>query len=180
MPVYDTSEQTDVEKEYTILIYCENVPGVTSSIINLFSRLGVNITSLIGASSEKDDIYRVIIKCIATSNSLDKIVKQLHKLINIINVLDSYTTEFIEYEMCLVRIYYNDKISPELYQDIYHFRGQIIYISDKAITVSFSDNPDKLKTITKMMNRFGTLEIVNSGVAVMEKEGNEFNTSYVA
>ncbi len=156
--------------EHTLLIYCENVPGVTSHISNLFSRIGVNITSLIGASSEDHHVYRVIIKCLATANELEKIVKHVNKLINIIDVKASLTTAFIEYEMSLIRMNCTKENYAEILKISDHFQGKIISYQQDKIVLTFSETPEKLDTIIRLLGHVGELEIVNSGVAVMEKE----------
>lgn len=171
MDIYYIEDIQETEQEYTIVIYCENVPGVTSNISNLFSRIGVNINSLIGASSENIDVYRVIIKCTVTPNGLEKIVKQLHKLIDIIDVKDSRSTQFIEYEMSLIRLSFSTPPVPkEVLSLIEQFQGKIIQYEGSQITISFSNTPERLQTIINLFMEFGELEVVNSGVAVLEQE----------
>lgn len=170
MDIYYIDDIQETEQEYTIVIYCENVPGVTSYISNLFSRIGVNINSLIGAGSEHSDVYRVIIKCTVTPTGLEKIVKQLHKLINIIDVKDSRSTNFIEYEMSLIRLSFSAPIPREVFTLIEQFQGKIIQYEDRQITMSFSNTPENLQTIINLFQDFGQLEIVNSGVAVLERK----------
>ena len=170
MAVYYYDEDVIEEsKEHTLLIYCENVPGVTSHISNLFSRIGVNITSLIGASSEDRHVYRVIIKCLATPNELEKIVKHVNKLINIIDVKDSLTTAFIEYEMSLIRMTCSRDTYEAILKIIEHFQGKILSYEQDKIVLTFSETPERLDTVIHCLEHFGELEIVNSGVAVMEK-----------
>ena len=168
---YDENLQEEAQ-EFTLLIYCENVPGVTSHISNLFSRIGVNITSLIGASSEDHHVYRVIIKCLATPNELEKIVKHVNKLINIIEVKASLTTEFIEYEMSLIRMTCSRENYQELLKICEHFHGKILRYDQDQIVLTFSEAPEKMPTILRLLEHLGDLEIVNSGVAVMEKNRN--------
>lgn len=178
MAVYYYDEDVIEEStEHTLLIYCENVPGVTSHISNLFSRIGVNITSLIGASSEDRHVYRVIIKCMATPNELEKIVKHVNKLINIIEVKESLNTAFIEYEMSLVRMTCTRENAAEILKICDHFQGKVIRYTQETIVLTFSETPEKLDTILNMLHNFGELEIVNSGVAVMEQEVNHSENS---
>ena len=167
---YYDDDLVEETTEHTLLIYCENVPGVTSHISNLFSRIGVNITSLIGASSEDRNVYRVIIKCLATPNELEKIVKHVNKLINIIDVKASLTTAFIEYEMSLIRMTCTRDTYAEILKIIEHFQGKILSYQQEKIVLAFSEIPEKLNTVIHCLEHFGELEIVNSGVAVMEKE----------
>ena len=170
MSVYLYDPGTEQEKEYTIVISCENVPGVTASIANLIGRRGINITSLIGASTADPDLYRVIIKCITTSRDLEKMVKQINNIVNVLEVRDSLREEFLEYEMMLARVPYDTKKHNGIFHVVNHFQGKILDFGDKQITLSFSDTPEKLAMITKLLAKFGELEIVMSGVAVMGKQ----------
>jgi acetolactate synthase-1/3 small subunit len=157
------------EKEYTLYILCENKPGVTANVSNVISRRGFNITSFIGAGTMTDDVYKIIIKLYATPTGLKGIVKQIAKLINIIEVKDSMSDEFVEYEMVLVKLAYSPDNHGDIFQVVNHYYGEIVDLSDDKLTVAFTGTPQKLDTILALIRHFGILDIVKSGIAVMRK-----------
>jgi acetolactate synthase-1/3 small subunit len=158
------------EKEYTLYILCENKPGVTANVSNVISRRGFNITSFIGASTTTDDVYKIIIKLCATPTGLKGIVKQIAKLINIIEVKDSMVDQFIEYEMVMVKLAYSPQTHGDIFQVVNHYFGEIVDLHDDKLTVAFTGTPQKLDTILALIRHFGILDIVKSGIAVMKKQ----------
>jgi acetolactate synthase I/III small subunit len=161
------------EREYTLYILSENKPGVTANVSNLISRRGFNITSFIGAGTMTDDVYKIIIKLYATPTGVKGIAKQIAKLINIIEVKDSTTDEFIEYEMVMVKLRYTPEAHGDIFQVVNHYYGEIVDLSGDKITIAFNGTPQKLDTILALLDHFGVLDIVKSGIAVMRKrEGN--------
>jgi acetolactate synthase-1/3 small subunit len=159
------------EKEYTLYILCENKPGVTANVSNVISRRGFNITSFIGASTMTEDVYKIIIKLCATPTGLKGIVKQIAKLINIIEVKDSMTDEFIEYEMVMVKLTYSPQTHGDIFQVVNHYYGEIVDLHDDRLTVAFTGTPEKLDTILALVRHFGIIDVVKSGIAVMRKHG---------
>jgi acetolactate synthase-1/3 small subunit len=168
------------EQEYTILILCENKPGVTANVSNLISRRGFNITSFIGADTLTEDVYKIIIKLMATPTGLVGVVKQIAKLIDIIEVRESISDEFLEYEMMLVKINYSPQKHGDILQVANHFHGEIVDVHGDKMTIAFNGNPEKLKTVLNLINPFGIVDIVKSGIAVMKKfENNAIRTEKI-
>ncbi len=160
------------EQEYTISILCENRPGVTANVSNLISRRGFNITSFIGASTMTEDIYKIIIKLMATPTGLKGVVKQIAKLIDIIEVRDSISDEFLEYEMIIVKIKYSAENHGDILQVVNHYNGEIVNLHDNKMTIAFNGTPEKLETILALIEPFSILDIVRSGIAVIKKYEN--------
>ena len=161
------------EQEYTISILCENRPGVTANISNLISRRGFNITSFIGAATQTEDVYKIIIKLMATPTGIKGVVKQIAKLIDILEVRDSSSEKFLEYEMVLVKLRYSGERHGDILQVINHYHGEIVDLHDDEITIAINGIPEKVETILSLLKTFDILDVVKSGIAVMKK--NEDN-----
>ena len=163
------------EKEYTISILCENKPGVTANVTNHISRRGFNITSFIGASTRTKDIYKIIIKLMATPTGLKGVVKQIAKLIDILEVRESESEDFLEYEMIMVRLIHSPERHGDIFQVINHYHGEIVNLHDNRITIAFNGTPERVETILSLLEHFGIVDVVRSGIAVMKKqEDNNF------
>jgi len=164
------------EKEYTISILCENKPGVTASITNHISRRGFNITSFIGASTRTKDIYKIIIKLMATPTGLKGVVKQIAKLIDILEVRESESEDFLEYEMILLRLNYSPERHGDIFQVLNHYHGEVVDLHDNRITIAFNGTPDRVETILSLLEHFGIVDVARSGIAVMKKhEDSDFS-----
>ena len=80
-----------LSKHHTLSVLVENQPGVLSRVSGLFSRRGFNIESLAVGPTEREDRSRITIRVDCTQTSIDQVIKQLYKLINVlkVNELDS-------------------------------------------------------------------------------------------
>ncbi|MBM3709646.1 MAG: acetolactate synthase small subunit, partial [Actinobacteria bacterium] len=71
---------------HIISVLVENKAGVLAKISGLFSRRGFNIESLAVGPTENEQISRITMTVNAESHSIEQIVKQLYKLINVIKI----------------------------------------------------------------------------------------------
>ena len=85
---------SDACEFHTIVVRVENKAGVLARIAGLFSRRGFNIESLAVAPTEDERFSRITIVVDVSSTSIDQVVKQLDKLINVLEIreLDSETS----------------------------------------------------------------------------------------
>ena len=71
---------------HTLSALVENKAGVLARIVNLFSRRGYNIYSLAVAPTDDDTLSRVTVVVDAESAPMEQIVKQLNKLVNVVEI----------------------------------------------------------------------------------------------
>ena len=88
-----------MELRHTIAVVVDNTPGVLSRVTGLFSGRGFNIESLCVAETLEPDVSRITIVSTGDEQITEQIIKQLHKLINVIKVVDLSEMEHVEREM---------------------------------------------------------------------------------
>ena len=77
-----------MEPRHTISVWVDNIPGVLSRVTGLFSGRGFNIESLCVAETMDPEVSRITIVSTGDEQITEQIIKQLHKLINVIKVVD--------------------------------------------------------------------------------------------
>src|SRR5208337_3372609 len=93
-----------MEPRHTISVWVENLPGVLSRVTGLFSGRGFNIESLCVAETMDPAVSRITIVSTGDEQITEQIIKQLHKLINAIKVVDLSELDHVEREMALVTV----------------------------------------------------------------------------
>ena len=90
---------------HTISILVRNKPGVLVRVALVFSRRGYNIESLVvSADVTNGEFSRMTITCSGDPQTLDQIIKQVTKLIDVVHAFD-HTGQFVyETEVALVKI----------------------------------------------------------------------------
>src|SRR4030043_2094304 len=91
-----------MEPRHTIAVWVDNTPGVLSRVTGLFSGRGFNIESLCVAETLDPEVSRITVVSTGDEQITEQIIKQLHKLINVIKVVDLSEVEHVERDMALV------------------------------------------------------------------------------
>lgn len=82
----------------------ENKPGVLHSVANLFRRRNFNIESITVGATEEKDLSRITITVNADEKTLDQVVKQLRKLIDVVTVAELDPNSIVTRELALIKV----------------------------------------------------------------------------
>ena len=92
----------------------ENQPGVLARVAGLFSRRGFNIESLAVGPTEREDRSRITLRVDCSQTSIEQVIKQLYKLVNVLKVSELRQDRRIERELLLVKVAPNPERRAEL------------------------------------------------------------------
>ena len=92
------------DKLHTISLFVANKPGVLLRVTLVFARRGFNIESLVVSSAFDGRYSRMTITAKGEDKDLDQIVKQLGKLVDVIESKDNSETSALERELTLVKV----------------------------------------------------------------------------
>ncbi len=155
---------------HTISVLVENQFGVLTRVAGLFSARGFNIDSLAVGETDDPTVSRITIMTHGDDRIIEQIEKQLNKLIDVIKVQDLTKEERIERELVLVKVNANAGARPDLMQIVNTFRGKIVDVSQKTITVEVTGNESKVDAMLELLRPFGVREVVRTGsIAVSRK-----------
>ena len=91
-------------KEYIVIAFTENQIGVLNRITALYLRRKINIESLKVSESSIRGISMFVISAFTTRETIDKLVKQLRNIIDVIQVEYYSNEELITQEIALYKI----------------------------------------------------------------------------
>ncbi len=149
-----------------ISVIVENEHGVLARIVNMFAARGYNITSLTVAPIPESEFSRMTIMSEGDPKVFEQIVKQLYKLIPVYKVIES--DNFIEKEMAMVKFNLNEPLS-DIDALARCYNGSISNVSENHVVVSVVDRPERIDNFLKAIKRFKPIEVVRSGVSVIER-----------
>ena len=93
---------------HIISILLQNEAGALSKVSSLFSSRGYNIDSLSVAPTDDREISRLTMVTRGPDEVIDQIIKQLHKLVDVVNIADMTLDDHIERELLLIKL----KVEP--------------------------------------------------------------------
>jgi acetolactate synthase-1/3 small subunit len=157
-------------KTKVISVLVENKPGVLHSIANLFRRRNFNIDSITVGTTQQKDIARMTITVNADEKTLDQVVKQVAKQIDVLTVEALEPGNFVMRELALIKVKItNSKERSDVINLVNVFRGRIIDVSPDSITVETTGVPDKIDAFLNLMKTFGVLELARTGITALAR-----------
>jgi acetolactate synthase I/III small subunit len=155
---------------HTVSVLVENKFGVLTRVAGLFSGRGYNIDTLNVAPTQQANTSRMTIVTVGDDATLDQIVKQLNKLVNVLEVHDFRESEFIDRELVLVRVEVNAKSRAEIMQMTDIFRAKIVDVQPKSLTIEITGDESKIDKFLRLMATFGVLELTRTGKIALARK----------
>ena len=151
--------------KHIISILIENEAGALSRVAGLFSARGYNIESLTVAATEDATMSRMTIVTSGSDEVIEKIIKQLNKLVDVIKVLDLNDGKYIERELMLVKVKATAAFKDEMKRMCDIFRGRIIDVADGSFTIELTGSGTKLDAFIESLDKTAILETVRTGAS---------------
>ena len=156
---------------HTISVLVENKFGVLTRIAGMFSGRGFNIDTLNVGPTLDPSTSRMTIVVRGDDTVLDQVVKQLNKLVEIIEIQDFREGEYVDRELMLVRVCVDSKTRAEIMQICDIFRAKIIDVQHRNISIEITGNESKIDKFLMLMEPFGVRDLTRTGrVALARKE----------
>jgi acetolactate synthase-1/3 small subunit len=150
-----------------------NKPGVLVRVALVFARRGYNIESLVVSPDVADgEFSRMSITCSGDPDTLEQIIKQCTKLIDVVHAIDHTGKAVIETEIALLKVNCPLNRRTEILQIAEQYNGKIVDYGTDSLIVRIYGASDKLDAFISLMRQFHITELVRSGKILMAR-GNE-------
>jgi len=156
--------------KHIVSILVENKFGVLTRISGLFSGRGFNIETISSGPTLDPSISQITIVTTGDEFILEQIIKQLNKLIDVIKVTDLVDKEFVEREMCLVKVNAPMEHRAEALRIADIFRARVIDSSQKSYTFMLTGDEKKIEAFIDLLRPIGIKEIVRTGKVAITRE----------
>ncbi|HEV2771889.1 MAG TPA: acetolactate synthase small subunit [Thermoleophilaceae bacterium] len=150
-------------RRHILSILVENKPGVLARISGLFSRRGFNIDTLAVGPTDDPKISRITLTVDGALHPIDQVTKQLHKLVNVLKIRDLEPRETVARELALFKLAAEGEARGQIVQLAEIFRGKVIDVSKRSLTVEVSGTDDKIEAFEDLVRPYGLVEMVRTG-----------------
>jgi len=148
-----------------LAVLLENEAGALSRVVGLFAQRNYNIESLTVAPTEDTTLSRLTVTTAGDDRTIEQITKQLHKLVEVVKVMDLCEADHIEREMMLIKVRASGEQRQEIKRTADIFRGQIVDVTADTYTVQLVGPSEKLDAFLRAIGNASILEVVRSGVS---------------
>ena len=135
----------------------------------MFSGRGYNIDSLNVAPTHDPEKSRMTIVTRGDDATVEQIVRQLYKLVNVLEITDFREHEYIDRELVLVKVKANAKNRSEVMQITDIFRAKIVDVQSQTMTIEVTGNESKVNKFIGLMDNFGVIDLTRTGKVALSR-----------
>src|SRR6266849_8286313 len=150
-------------RKHTIAVLVENKFGVLSRVAGLFSARGYNIESLSVGETLDPTVSRMTLVVRGDEFVIEQVMKQLHKLIDVIKVSDLTDDSHVERELVLIRVNAEPQHREEILRSADIFRAKVIDVTPLSFTLEATGDEGKLEALVELLRPMGIQELVRTG-----------------
>ena len=155
---------------HTISVLVENKFGVLTRVAGLFSGRGYNIDTLNVGPTHDPATSRMTIVTEGDDATIEQIVKQLHKLVDVLTVQDFRDAEHVDRELVLVKVAVDSATRAEVMQLTDIFRAKIVDVQPKSLTIEITGNESKVEKFIGLMKTFGVTDLTRTGKVALPRK----------
>jgi len=154
---------------HTLSMLVANKPGVLVRIALVFSRRGYNIDALVVSPAFNLKYSRMTITAQGDLETLDQIIKQVNKLVDVIHASEHTGKDAVHAEMALVKVKYNATTKPIILKLSKKFHSHVLNDTDNTLIIVQTGTTPELDEFELLLKKYKIVEMVRTGKMVMAK-----------
>lgn len=164
-------------RKYTISIYTENFIGLLNRITIIFTRRHINIESVTVSESEVKGVHRYTIVAKTTEEQVEKVVKQIEKLVEVIKAFFYTDEETIFQEIALYKVSTKEINKGRNFERLIRdHHARILTMESAFVVIEKTGHKEETQELLMKLKPFGVLEFARSGRVAITKPMKEFST----
>jgi acetolactate synthase-1/3 small subunit len=150
-----------------ISLLLENKPGAMMRVTGLLSQRGYNIESLTVARTLDPELSRMTIVVEVDDTLRQQVIKQMNKLLNVLQATDLTESPAVVRELVLVRIRMAQETRGAVLKEAEIFGGRVVDSSTEGFAIEVTGDPEKLNEFVDVMGSYGEIDVTRSGAVAI-------------
>jgi acetolactate synthase-1/3 small subunit len=168
--LYSEDHSDHTEKEFTISVLTEDKAGLLNHITIIFTRRKINIGSLNVSTTEVEGVSRFTIVLTTTRERVEKVVKQIRKLIDVLGAFVYEDDEVYYQEIALYKVPTKVFLNGNTIETLVRNNGaRILVIEEDHIVIEKTGHKKDTHELYRQLEPYGLLEFVRSGRVAISK-----------
>ena len=135
----------------------------------MFASRGYNIDSLAVGETENPKLSRMTFVIVGDEKVREQALKQLQKLVTVVEAKDVTSHEHVERDFMLVRVEALPGARSNILDVVNIFRAKVVDVSDATMMIEISGQESKLTRFVEAVRPFGIIELVRSGIIALPR-----------
>ena len=153
--------------QHTITALVQNEAGTLNRLVSLFRRRGFSLASLNAGDCEQDGYSRLTLVVKGDDAVLTQCVRQLEKLIDVVEVDDLPIEHSVRRELALVQVGAQPGQRSEVLEIVNVLGGRVAHLAPTSMAIEFTEEPAKIDRLIEMLKPYGIQEVVRTGLVAM-------------
>jgi acetolactate synthase-1/3 small subunit len=143
----------------------------------LLSQRGYNIESLTVARTVDPTLSRMTITVDVDANVRPQVIKQMNKLINVLQATDVTDGPAVNRELVLIRVRVTQQNRTAVLKEAEIFQGRVVDSTTEGFALEATGDPEKLDEFIEVMTTYGDIEVTRSGIVSMPLDNRKLRLS---
>ena len=155
---------------HTLSALVENKFGVLARVAGMLSGRGFNIETLNVGPTHDPKFSRITATVIADADALERCVRQLDKLVNVLTVEDfSKADAFVARELLVLKVKADKTTRSDIIEIADIFRAKIVDVAHDSLIIEFTGNETKADAFLELLSQYGILESARTGRVALRR-----------
>ena len=160
-----------------ISLLMENKPGALMRVTGVLSQRGYNIESLTVARTLDPTLSRMTITVEVEPNIRTQVIKQMNRLINVLQATDVTEGPAVNRELILVRVRTTEQSRTPILKEAEIFQARVVDSTASGLVLEATGDPEKLDEFISVMSGYGSTEVTRSGIVSMSLDNKKMRLS---
>ena len=153
-----------------ISLLVENKPGALMRVTGVLAARGYNIESLTVARTLDPELSRMSIVVDIEPVQRAQLIKQINKLINVLQASDLTEAPAVRRELVLLRVRSNMHNRTAILKEAEIFGARAVDSSVEGFALEATGDPEKLDEFIDVMRSYGEIDVTRSGLVAVSLE----------
>lgn len=167
----DTPLVVGAPTTHTISVLVQNETGTINRLVSMFRRRGFSLASFNAGDCEDPGFSRITFVVNADANELMQCLRQLEKVIDVVEVEDLKPGGHVGRELALIRLRPEDGHRPSLYALALEVGAKTPEATVREVVVEYTGTPDEIEALIAKLRPYDVVEIVRTGLVAIKVEG---------
>src|SRR5215467_11327194 len=156
-----------------ISLLVENKPGALLRVTGLLGSRGYNIESLTVARTLDPSLSRMTIAVDVDTRLCAQVIKQMNKLVNVLQAVDLTESPSVSREIVLLRVRAEQEGRTAVLKEAEIFGARVIDSSTEGFVIEATGDTEKMDEFVEVMRSYGEIEVSRSGVVAIPLAGKK-------
>jgi acetolactate synthase-1/3 small subunit len=153
-----------------ISVLLENKPGALLRVTGLLSARGYNIESLTVARTLDPTLSRMSIVVDVDAALRAQVIKQMNKLVNVLQAMDLTEAPAVARELVLLRVRAPMSSRTSILKEAEIFHARVVDSSTEGFALEVTGEVEKVEEFIDIMRAYGDIEVTRSGLVAVSLE----------